>query len=99
MSDEPCDPPVPRRADRVSLTAEVTIRRAGFHGFRVQAFDLSPYGCKIEFIERPAVGDRVWVKFDNLQAIEAEVRWIEGHVGGLQFTNPLYEAVFRRLLG
>lgn len=80
------------------FSAEVTIRRSGFHGFRVQAFDLSPHGCKIEFIERPALRERVWVKFDTLEAIEAEVRWIDGHIGGVQFARPLYPAVFDRIV-
>jgi hypothetical protein len=75
----------------------VTIRRSGFHGFRVRAFDLSPDGCKIEFIERPAIGERVWIKFDNLEALEAEVRWIEGHIGGVQFAHALHPAVFERI--
>jgi hypothetical protein len=79
------------------LHAEVGIRRAGLHPFRVRVFDASPEGCKIEFVERPAVGERVWVKFDGLEAIEGTVRWIEGHFGGVQFTRPLHESVFQRL--
>ena len=98
MDDEAGDSLVPRRVDRVSLGVEVTIRRAGFHGFRVTAFDLSPVGCKIEFVERPALGERVWIKFDTLEAIECEVRWVDGHVGGVQFARPLYDAVFRKLV-
>lgn len=87
----------PRNAPRVPVSAEVTIRRSGFHGFRVRAFDLSLEGCKIEFIELPALGERVWVKFDNLEAVEAEVRWINGHIGGVRFARPLYPAVFERI--
>ena len=98
MTEDIHDSPVPRREGRVPVRVNVTLRRSGFHGFRVQAFDLSPDGCKIEFIERPSIGERVWVKFDNLQAVEAEVRWIEGHTGGLEFDRPLYDAVFRKLL-
>ena len=63
-------------------------RRSGSHGYRVQVFDLSANGCKVELIERPAIGERVWIKFDHLQAIEAEVRWVEGHTGGLELTVP-----------
>jgi hypothetical protein len=43
------------------------------------------------------VGERVWVKFDGLEAIEGSVRWVDGHTGGVQFTRPLHEAVFERL--
>ena len=90
---------MPRRADRVSVTIEAGIRRSGIHPFRVSAFDLSPVGCKIEFVERPSVGERAWVKFDSLEAIEAEVRWVDGHVGGVHFARPIYDAVYRKLIG
>jgi len=84
----------PRGADRVSLDAEVGIRRSGLHPFRVRVFDASAVGCRIEFVERPAVGERVWVKFDGLEGIEATVRWLAGHIGGVRFEKPLHEAVF-----
>lgn len=63
----------------------------------MSVFDLSPEGCKIEFVERPGLGERVWVKFDNLEALEGSVRWVAGHVGGVQFERPLHAAVFDRL--
>ena len=85
-----------RNARRFALKAEVGIRRAGVLPFRVPIFDASPEGCKIELVERPAVGERVWVKFDGLEAIEG-TRWVKGHTGGVSFSRPLHEAVFRRL--
>jgi hypothetical protein len=97
MKSSQDNPTNPRQADRVPLTAEVGIRRSGLNAFRVRVFDASPQGCKIEFIERPAVGERVWVKFDGLEALSATVRWVEGHIGGVHFERPLYGAVFRRL--
>jgi hypothetical protein len=86
-----------RRADRVTLTREVGVRRAGIQSFRVRVFNSSPVGCKIEFIERPALGERVWVKFDGLEALQGTVQWLTGHIGGVQFARPLHEAVFERL--
>jgi hypothetical protein len=88
----------PDRSDRVSLSAEVGSRRSGSNAFRVRAFDLSPSG-KIEFIERPAIDERFWVKFDSIEAIEAGVWWVDGHIGGLEFARPLHDAVFRKLTG
>jgi len=99
MTSDAHDAPLPRRTDRVALSAEVGVRRSGLHAFRVRIFDASPEGCKIEFIERPSVGERVWIKFDGLEGIEATVRWVDGHTGGVQFARPLYEAVFRRIVG
>lgn len=98
MSLDANDPGKSRKRERVSLIAEVGIRRSGFHGFRVRVFDASPDGCKIEFVEKPRIGERVWVKFDGLEGIEASVRWIEGHIGGVHFERPLHEAVFERLV-
>ena len=69
----------------------------GIHPFRVRLFDASALGCKIEFVERPSVGETVWVKFDGLQSVEACVKWIDGHYGGVEFQSPLHEAVFDRL--
>lgn len=89
----------PSRIERLSLSAEVAIRRSGIHPFRVELFDVSPQGCKIEFVERPSVGERVWVRFDGLAALEGSVRWVEGHVGGVQFVHPIHRAVFERLTG
>ena len=97
MACDSGDPQTPRRAQRVGMSAEVSIRRAGLHGFRVRVFDASRSGCKIEFVERPSVGERVWVKFDGLEAIEATVRWVDGHYGGVEFERPLYQAVFERI--
>lgn len=97
MSSDRGDPQEPRGSGRLRLDAEVGIRRQGQHAFRVRLFDASPEGCKIEFVERPAVGERIWIKFDGMEAIEGSVRWIAGHTGGVHFVRPMHEAVFRRV--
>jgi PilZ domain len=97
MSSDERGPPKPQRPHRLALSAEVGLRRSGAKAFRVRVFDLSPEGCKVEFVERPSIGERVWLKFDSLESLEGSVRWVAGHVGGLKFEQPLHEAVFRRL--
>ena len=67
------------------LSAEVALRRAGKLNFRTSVFDLSPHGCRIQFVERPSLEERVWVKFDGLKA-------------GLAFAIPIHAAVFEQLL-
>ena len=89
---------VPRRADRTNFSAEVFLRRAGKLGFRVKTFDLSPLGCKCEFVDRPLIEETVWVKFDGLEALESDVCWLEGSTLGIEFKNPLHSAVFAMLL-
>ena len=81
----------------MSLNAEVTLRSAGKPQFRVSVHDASPHGCRIEFVERPKLGDQVWVRFDGLEALAATVCWVEGFGGGLEFDRPLHPAVFDTL--
>lgn len=97
MGSNAAGPHEPRGSSRQPLDAEVRLRRAGSPGYRVRVFDASPQGCKIEFVERPAIGERVWVKFNGLEGLAATVRWVKGHTGGVRFEHPLHEAVFQRL--
>ena len=82
----------------MSLDAEVTLRRPGQTSFRVRVFDASCHGCKVEFVDRPKLDDRAWVKFEGLEALEAVVCWIDGYVGGLEFAKAVHPAVFSRII-
>ena len=88
----------PRRSPRVELDAEVSLRRPGQQPYRVRVYDASPHGCRIECVERPSVGDRLWVKFERVDAIESKVCWVDGFVAGVEFARPIYPAVFEALI-
>ena len=88
----------PRQTFRVALDAEVVMRRAGSPNFRVQIDDISPEGCRVEFVDRPSLDERVWIKLDGLAALEGKVAWINGHSGGIRFDQPLHPAVFDGLV-
>ena len=87
-----------RRSERVAVNAEVALRRSSQLTYRVRAYDASPHGCRLEFVERPELDERIWVKFDGLNAIEGLVCWIDGFVVGIEFVNPIYPAVFDALV-
>jgi len=91
---EPAKGRQPRRTKRVPVAASVTLRRHGRQNFRVQVFDASSHGCKVEFVERPEMQECVWVRFEGLEPLEASVRWLEGQCAGLQFSKPIHPAVF-----
>jgi hypothetical protein len=95
--DDPHDPPR-RRVARTPISAEVQLRRSAEHSFRVNVHDLSPMGCRVEFIERPRLEESVWVKFEGIDALESTVRWTEGDFVGLEFLRPLYGPVFEALM-
>lgn len=90
--------PVQRGYDRIDVEAEVTLRRAGKLGFKVRLFDLSPAGCKAEFIDRPELGEQVRVKFDGMDSLEGSICWVAGSNAGVRFARPIHDAVFSLLI-
>ena len=88
----------PRREQRSPMDGEVLLRRSGKLGYRVRVFDASSEGCRCEFVERPKIGERVWLKFDGLEALESEVCWIDGFNAGVKFAHAIHPAVFSILL-
>jgi hypothetical protein len=89
----------PRKSERVPITAMVKLRRRGRHNFTVKAYDVSPEGCKLEFLERPELDETVWVKFQDLELLQATVCWIEELRVGVEFQRPLHPAVFDHIVG
>jgi hypothetical protein len=91
-------PPVknerPRRSERILTAGEVSFRRRGKLSSSVHVFDASPHGCKVELDERLELDEHVWVRFDGLQPLEAQVSWLEGSSAGLRFFTPIHPAVF-----
>jgi hypothetical protein len=88
----------PRRSDRISLTADVSLRRLGQSNYRVRVSDLSTDGCRVDLVERPRVDEHVLVKFEGLEALDAQVCWVGDFVAGLRFERPMHPAVFELLL-
>lgn len=87
-----------RQHERIALDATVGLRRSGQLAYNVRANDVSPSGCQVEFVERPSVSERLWVKFAGLDAIEATVCWVDGFHGGVEFNRTISAPVFELLL-
>lgn len=88
----------PRRSERVSLAAEVLLRRPGQNKYRVNVQNISRHGCRVEFVERPQLDELVWLKFDDMEALQSTVCWADGFVAGLEFEREIHPAVFNMLL-
>lgn len=88
----------PRQSERISITADVSLRRLGQRSYRVKVNDLSPDGCKVDLVEQPRIKEHVLVKFEGLEALDSEVCWIAGYVAGLRFEKPMHPAVFDLML-
>ena len=88
----------PRQSERVALAAVVTLRRHGGPSFRVNVFDASPEGCRIDFVDRPLADEHLSIRFEGLEALEGEVCWIDQHCAGLKFSRAIHPAVFDLLV-
>jgi hypothetical protein len=87
-----------RRSARIPLMAEVVMRRSGRFNHKVGIDDLSREGCRLVFLERPELDERVWIKFDGLESLEAAVCWVNENAVGVEFARPIYPAVFDLLV-
>ena len=87
----------PRKHQRTPLSAMVTLRRRSGGSYRVATSDVSPDGCNLHFVERPEVNETHWIKFDGLEALEVQVRWVKDFNAGVRFTRPIHPAVFAML--
>lgn len=87
-----------RRSERISVTADVSFKRPGWYTFSVEVSDFSARGCKLEFVQRPEVGERVAIKFRGLEWMSATVQWVSRSHLGLEFSNPIHPAVFQLLI-
>jgi hypothetical protein len=87
-----------RACERIAVDAQVLLRRRGRTAYEGRLFDLTAQGCKVECVERPRAGELVWVKFGDLDAVEAHVRWVDGFEAGLEFVRPFHVAMFEFVL-
>ena len=86
-----------RANERLSLDADVTVRRLGKVKYRVRVLDISLEGCRIDLIDRPRIGEKMLIKFDGLDVVESEICWVEGFVAGLRFARAFHPLVFALL--
>jgi hypothetical protein len=88
----------PRKSERLAVQTQAVLRRAGRVAFPVRVFDITVAGCRCEFVDRPGISERVWIKLEGLAALEANVCWVEQSMVGLSFQRPLHPAVLDMLL-
>lgn len=89
----------PRAHERHQIAGTVMLRRMGRKEYHARLFNMTPNGCRVEFIERPRPGELLWVTVEGLDSVEAGVRWIDGFYGGVEFTRPHHPAIFDSLVG
>lgn len=90
--------PLPRRSERIPLSAEIELRRSFNGKYQVTVRDCSPQGCCINLVDRVALDETLWIKLPGLESIEAYVCWTQDFIAGVEFIKPLHPAVFDMLM-
>jgi hypothetical protein len=87
-----------RDGKRLPTQISATMRRRGHNKFVVLVGDLSTHGCKVEFADRPEVGDQVRMRFTGLEPVEGHIQWVAGNEAGIRFERPIHPAVLELLI-
>ena len=87
-----------RRAPRVALRLNATIREPGRSRTGAKLIDISTHGCRIE--ATPGVTAESWLLLSiaGLETQYCRVVWSCHEFAGIEFATPLAEAVLDRLL-
>ena len=83
-----------RQAERQQVSMAGTLRVSGGRRVIVEFRDISVLGFSCEYASTLAIGEHVWAKFANLDALEATVVRRDGYYYGLMFNAPLHAAIF-----
>jgi len=97
QAQEPAPRPQ-RESRRLPVVLSAKMKRFGRGGYEVPVSDIATSGCKVEFADRPDIGEAVSLRFDGLDPLEATVRWITDRNCGLDFARPLHPAILQMLL-
>ena len=97
-TDLPAKTEKPRKGPRLALQGDLTVRQAARRARSVPVSDLSRFGCCVGFEDQPFEGERVWITLPGLTALEARVKWKQGHRAGVEFAHPVHESVFNLTL-
>lgn len=87
-----------RRAERVGLELPVRCKH-GLTRSTVMLKDLTPYGARIDGLDKLQIGEAITLLIPALQPKMAFVVWSEPMSSGLEFDHPLHQDVFDALVG
>lgn len=87
-----------RRSPRFALKMHAFLRESGKVRVPIRIVDISPYGCRIELPGVQSLSANVWLYLSTLDAQYVRVACCLDAFAGLEFENPLHEAVLDNLL-
>ena len=87
-----------RKVERNSAITYGSVRSGPNRWVPVAIPNISALGCKIVVSDKNLrLDDTVWIRIERLSAIQAIIRWIASGEAGIEFADPLHEAVVDHL--
>jgi hypothetical protein len=93
MSDYPYSGIERRQAPRSTIAVDATLRASGGHRINVALKDISEIGFRCEYASDLKIGELMWLKFADFEAMEVDVIRRDGYDYGLRFQRPLHTAM------
>lgn len=78
-----------RRAPRVAVDLDVTVRELGTKGVEARVLNISQSGFMAESEGRFEVGSRVWLMLPGRDRANAVIKWTAGDRLGAEFSEPI----------
>lgn len=97
LDNEFDNPNADRRAPRVGIELPVRCKH-GTERSTVILKDLNQYGARIEGLEKLRIDESIRLMLPGLRPKTAFVIWSTDRVSGLEFEQPLHDAVFESLV-
>jgi hypothetical protein len=87
-----------RRSDRIALRLTATMRDGTRSRAKARVIDISTHGARIECPSSVTEDSWIWLSVAGLETQYCRVVWHCQEYIGLEFTKPLSDAVFDKLL-
>lgn len=90
--------PERRRANRAALRLNATVRVASRSRVQARLLDISTHGCRVQCTAPSDPDSWLWLSIAGLETQYCRVVWRCEEFAGLEFAQPIAEAVLDRLL-
>lgn len=83
---------------RVAVDLQCEIRIGNRAWRKAEIADLTPDGFQVKIFDMPPRGTQIYLRFANLQLLQAEVCWAKAETAGCRFINPIRDYIFEHIV-
>ncbi len=87
-----------RHNGRAQVDIDCQIRVANRAWRKARLADLTPDGFQVTLFDMPQRGTPLFIRFANIQLLQAEVCWAKADTAGCRFLTPISPYVFEHIV-